>query len=58
MDGLIGTIVEAGKATLNELKTIYTLEDALVIWECIVIPRFNSWMAAEREKRQRKAKAR
>ena len=41
--GLIGTLVAARMATLNELKTIYSLEDAMDMYEAYIIPRFNEW---------------
>jgi hypothetical protein len=47
VDPLIGTIISHGKATLNELKTIYDLEDAMILWESIVIPQYNEHVAAQ-----------
>lgn len=51
IDPLIATIIGARLATLNELRTIYDLEDAYDMWESIVIPRYNEFQAdKEREK--------
>jgi hypothetical protein len=47
IDGLIGTIIAGGKASLHELRTIYTLEDGFLLYESIVIPRYNEWLAAQ-----------
>ena len=55
VDGLIGSIIAEGKATLNELRTIYTLEDAFLLWETIAIPRYNQWLANEQVKRRGKS---
>lgn len=43
--GLIGTLVAARIATLNELRTIYSLEDAMDMYEAYIIPKFNEWKA-------------
>lgn len=46
--GLIGTLVGNRLATLHELKTIYTLEDAMDIYEAYIVPKFNEWKAARK----------
>lgn len=48
MDDLIGQIISSGKATLHELRTIYTLEDAFMIWEADIVPKYNEYMASKR----------
>jgi hypothetical protein len=50
IDGFIGTIVDSGKATYHELKTVYSLEEALKIWEVIAVSRYNQYLASERKK--------
>lgn len=45
IDGLIGSLVANRMATLNELKTIYSLEDAMDMYEAFIIPRYNEWKA-------------
>jgi hypothetical protein len=50
VDGIIGCIVESGKATLNELKTVYDLEDAMDLFEIIVVGRFNEHLAMKAAK--------
>ena len=35
-------------ATLNELKTIYSLEDAMDMYEAYIIPKFNEWKEMKR----------
>ena len=52
IDGFIGEIVASGKATLQELKTVYTLQEAMQIWETIAIPKYNEYMAYEQAKRK------
>lgn len=54
VDDLIGTIIASGRATLNELRTIYSLEDALQIWEAIIIPKYNEYVAIEKARKQKK----
>ena len=53
IDDLIGTIIAHKRATFHELKTIYDLEDAMVLWETIVIPQYNQRMADERASKNR-----
>jgi hypothetical protein len=36
------------------LRTVYDLEDGFLLWECIAIPRFNAWQAAERNRKMKK----
>lgn len=45
LDGLIGTLISSHMATLNELKTIYSLEDAMDMYEAYIIPKYNEWKA-------------
>ena len=45
MDGWIGAIIAADKATLHELRTIYTLEDALMLLEVILVTRYNEYLS-------------
>lgn len=52
IDGFIGAIISEGKATLQELKTIYSLEDAFLMWEVIAINRFNEWVAVQNAKKK------
>lgn len=56
IDGFIGAIVADGKATLHELKTIYTLEDAFLMWEVIAVTRYNEYLAMEHAKKQQKGR--
>ncbi|CBW74463.1 unnamed protein product [Mycetohabitans rhizoxinica HKI 454] len=54
VDALVGAILSEGRATLQELRTVYTLEDAFILWESIAIPRYNEWLAAEHARRTSK----
>ena len=45
IEGLIGTLVANRIATLYELKSIYSLEDAMDMYEALIIPRYNEWKA-------------
>lgn len=36
-------LVKERLATLNELRTIYSLEDAMDMYEAWAIPKFNEW---------------
>lgn len=43
INGLVGCLIANGLATLNELRTIYSLEDAFDMYEAYIIPKFNEW---------------
>lgn len=45
LDGFIAAIVSSGKATLKELKTDYSLEDAFDLFEIIVTDAYNQQQA-------------
>lgn len=47
INGLIGVLIANRVATLQELRTIYSLEDAMNMYEAIIIPKFNEWRAAK-----------
>jgi hypothetical protein len=53
VDGLIGAIIADGKATLHELRTIYCLEDAMMMWEAIAVPRYNEYLAIKHSQKKR-----
>lgn len=43
MGSMIGTLIANRVATLYELQTIYSLEDAFDLYEAIAIPKYNEW---------------
>ena len=47
MSGLIGVIVVRRLATLHELETVYSYEDALNMAEIIAVQNYNEWVAME-----------
>ena len=54
VDQFIGEIVASGKATLKELKTVYTLEDAYDLYEIIAVNKYNEWKLMEYYSKQAK----
>jgi hypothetical protein len=56
IDGFIGAVIAEGKATLHELRTIYTLEDALDMWEIIAVTRYNEQLAMEHAEKEARKK--
>jgi len=44
---LIATIISSGKATIYELKTIYSVEDAFMIWEVISVDGYNEYAISQ-----------
>ena len=53
IDNFIATIVSDGKATLHELKTVYDLEEAFLLWDCIAVSRYNNYMAQKNAQKRR-----
>lgn len=51
VDPVIGAIVSEKQATLQELKTVYSLEDMYDMWEVIAVNRYNEAMAVEAAKK-------
>jgi hypothetical protein len=49
---LTGGIVARRLATLHELQTVYSLEDALNMSEVITVRNYNEWAATEAVKRR------
>ena len=56
IDTLIGVLISTGKATLHELKTVYTLQDAYQLYEIAVIDYYNEQQAMERARERAKRK--
>ena len=46
----VSSIVHSGRATLNELRTIYSYEDMFRLWEIDYVPAYNSWYEGERRR--------
>lgn len=47
VDQVCGCIIGEGIATLHELRTIYTLEDAMRMQEVIMVRRSNEFLATQ-----------
>lgn len=47
---LFGVLISQKVATLHELKTVYSYEDAIYMYEAIMVPKYNEWLSAERAK--------
>lgn len=45
--GLIGALIANRVATLYELQTLYSLEDAMDMYEAIAVPKYNEWKRFE-----------
>lgn len=52
MPRLIGFIVSAGKATLHELQSVYSLRDAYELAEVILVDGVNQRRLTERARRR------
>ena len=47
---IFGVLISQHIATLHELKTVYSYEDAIYMYEALMVPKYNEWMAIERSK--------
>ena len=47
---LFGVLISQKVATLYELKTVYSYEDAIYMYEAIMVPKYNEWLSIERSK--------
>lgn len=54
VDGFVGAIIGERQAKLRELKTSLTLEEAMDIYEVIVVGRINEMLALEHAQRGKK----
>lgn len=53
----MGQLVSEKVATLHELKTVYTLEDAHLMYEALYVKGQNEWLANERAMKKAELKA-
>ena len=47
---MAGRLVSAGLATLHELQTVYTLEDAFALDEILTIRNYHDWLSSKDSK--------
>lgn len=47
---MVASVVHSGRASLNELRTIYHLQDLYRLWEIDYVPLYNRWYDAERRR--------
>lgn len=48
---LTGRLVSAGIATLHELRTVYSLEDAYLLDEVLTVRNYHTWLANKESSR-------
>lgn len=49
-DPMIAFVIHNGRATLNELRTVYSFHDLYRMWEIDYVPMYNAWYDGERRK--------
>lgn len=47
---MVASVIHNGRATLDELRTVYHLEDLYRLWEIDYVPQYNQWYEGERAK--------
>ena len=48
---MMGVIITRKLATLHELQTVYSLDDAAYLYEIAAVNNYNEWKASEEAKR-------
>ena len=48
---LLGFLVAQKVCSLNELKTVYSFEDAAWMYEAVAVPKYNEWREMEANKK-------
>lgn len=52
VSGLLGVIITRRLATLYELQTVYSIDDAADLYEIAAVNNYNEWRASEEVKRK------
>jgi hypothetical protein len=47
---MVASVIHRGRATLQELRTVYHLQDLYRLWEIDYVPMYNQWYDNERRK--------
>lgn len=50
ISAMFGVIIARDKATLHELETVYSYEDAMTLAEILMVGNYNEWIAQEAAK--------
>ena len=50
--GMLGVIITRRLATLHELQTVYSIDDAADLYEIAAVNNYNEWRASEEAKRK------
>ena len=50
--GMIGVIITRRLATLHELQTVYSIDDAADLYEISAVNNYNEWRSAEEAKQK------
>ena len=51
---LFGFLIAQKVTTLNELRTVYSFEDAMYMYEAVMIPRYNEWRESKAQENRAK----
>jgi hypothetical protein len=52
--GIIGILLSEKQATLKELREMYSLKDAMIMYEAVMVPRVNQYWAQKDAERAAK----
>jgi hypothetical protein len=54
VSAIVATVIDAGRATLHELETVYGLEGLWDLFEIYAVAQQNEYLAAKRANRQQR----
>ena len=49
---MVAQVIESGKASLRELREVYSLEDLYNLWEVTYTSKYNQWMREQRNRKE------
>ena len=55
---MIAQLIQAGKATLRELRECYSLKDLFDMWEVVHLEHYNNWLRNETLRKEREMRRR
>lgn len=49
---MVAQVIESGKASLRELREVYSMEDLYNLWEVTYTLKYNQWVRSERIRKE------
>jgi len=55
---MVAQVIQAGKATLRELRECYSMHDLFDMWEVVHTAKYNRWIAIDQQRKQAEVRIR